>query len=61
MSFAEGLEVQYKNNIGTIRFICDSYITICISKFPNERRRDVCILVYRENFNQIKLLKESSK
>jgi hypothetical protein len=61
MIFAEGLLVQYKDHIGTIRFICDSYITVCVNKFPEERRRDVCILVYRSNLDQIKLLKESSK
>ena len=61
MVLAEGLDVQYKQYIGTIRFICNSYLTLCISQFPEERRRDVCILVYREEFNQIKLLKESTK
>jgi hypothetical protein len=61
MVLAEGLDVQYKQYIGTIRFICNSYLTLCISQFPEERRRDVCILVYREEFDQIKLLKESTK
>lgn len=61
MTFAEGLQVQYKSHFGTIRFICDSYVTVCVTNFPNDRRRDVCILVYREDFNQIKLLKESTK
>lgn len=61
MIFTEGLVVQYKDNIGTIRFICDSYITVCVNNFPEDRRRDVCILVYRNNFKDIKLLKESTK
>lgn len=61
MTFDEGLIVQYKDHIGTVRFICDSYITVCVNKFPDDKRRDVCILVYKNNFNQIKLLKESSK
>lgn len=59
--FAEGITVQYGDYIGVIRFICDSYVTLCISEFPEERRRDVCILVYRDSFKQIKLLKESTK
>jgi hypothetical protein len=59
--FVEGLVVQYKDHIGTIRFVCNSYLTLCISEFPEEKRRDVCILIYRGEFNQIKLLKESSK
>ena len=60
-TFSEGLTVQYENYIGQIRFICESYVTLCVSSFPEERRRDVCILIYRHNFDKIKLLKESSK
>lgn len=61
MTFVEGLKVEYKDHVGTIRFVCDSYITLCINSFPGERSRDVCMLIYRGNFDQIKLLKESSK
>lgn len=61
MTFAEGLEVRYKDHIGTIRFICDSYITMCISAFPEDKRRDVCILIYRNDYEHVKLLKESTK
>jgi len=60
-TFSEGLMVQYENYIGPIRFICESYVTLCVSSFPEERRKDVCILIYRHNFHKIKLLKESSK
>jgi hypothetical protein len=61
MTFSEGLEVQYKDFIGTIRFICNSYVTLCISRFPEEKRRDVCILIFPSEFGKIKLLKESEK
>jgi hypothetical protein len=61
MTFSEGVLVQYEKHVGTIRFICDSYLTLCINQFPNEKQRDVCILIYRKNFNKIKLLKESEK
>lgn len=61
MIFNEGLAVQYEDHIGTIRFIDSSYITLCIRSFPDERRRDVCMLIYRSDFHKIKLLKESSK
>jgi hypothetical protein len=61
MVFTEGLVVQYKEHIGTIRFICNSYLTLCISEFPEEKRRDVCILIYRGEFDQIKLLEEIQK
>jgi hypothetical protein len=61
MTFSEGLEVQYKDFIGTIRFVCNSYVTLCISQFPKQKRRDVCILIYPSEFDKIKLLKESTK
>lgn len=61
MTFSEGLVVQYKDYIGKIRFICSFYATLCISEFPEERQRDVCILIFREDFGKIKLLKESEK
>jgi hypothetical protein len=61
MVFTEGSMAQYKEHIGTIRFICNSYLTLCISEFPEEKRRDVCILVYQYDFKKIKLLKESEK
>jgi hypothetical protein len=61
MIFSEGLTVEYKNYIGQIRFVCNSYLTLCINAFPNEKRRDVCMLIYRDDFHKIKLLKESTK
>jgi hypothetical protein len=61
MTFSEGLTVQYKDHIGTIQFICNSYITLCIDECIEEPRRDVCILIYPEEFGKIKLLKESQK
>lgn len=60
-SFAEGLIVEYNNMVGTIRFISEKYLTICICTFPEERSKDVCILVYREDWEKIKLFKESNK
>lgn len=61
MTFHEGLVVQYKDYVGTIQFICNSYITLCINKYPEERLKEVCILIYPEQFGKIKLLKESEK
>lgn len=60
MIFVEGLEVEYKGQIGIIRFICDQYLTICVKKF-SEKNRDVCLLVYRDQYHKISLLKESIK
>ena len=61
MIFAEGLLVEYENYIGEIRFVCNTYVTLCVNSFPGEKRRDVCMLIYRKNFEKLKLLKESSK
>lgn len=61
MILTEGIEVFYENYVGKIKFVCDSYVTLCVNSFPNERRRDVCMLICRQDFNKIKLLKESEK
>lgn len=60
MTFAEGIQVIYKDQIGYIRFICDQYLTICIKEFK-ERNRDVCLIVYKKDYSKITLLKESIK
>lgn len=55
-----GLKVQYKDHIGIIRFVDDEYVTLCINEF-RDRSRDVCIIVYKEDFKNLRLLKESTK
>ena len=57
---AVGIDVIYKNHIGKINFVDDCYVTICIREFE-ERNRNVCIVVHRENYKEIQLLKESQK
>jgi len=57
---AVGIDVIYKNHIGKINFVDDRYLTICIREFE-ERNRNVCIVVHRENYKEIQLLKESQK
>ena len=61
MVFAEGVHAQYKSHVGYIEFICEHYITLCIKVFPNQRSRDVCILIPRHQYKDIKLIKESEK
>ncbi len=61
ISFAEGTEVYYKQSFGIVRFVCDHYITVCIRTFPEERVRDVCLIVYPSQFKDISLIKESTK
>ena len=54
-SFAEGLQVHYKGMTGVVRFISPQYITICIRAF-NVKARDVCILVYSEQWKEVELI-----
>jgi hypothetical protein len=59
-SFAEGIIVQHKDWVGEVRFVCDEYISVCV-RVGNNRVNDVCVLVHRNDWNQVKLLKESGK
>lgn len=59
-SFAEGIIVQYKNWIGEVQFVCEEYITVCVT-VGNRRVNDVCLLVYKDDWSIVKLLKESDK
>lgn len=61
MILSEGIEVYYENYVGRIRFVCESYATLCVNSFPEQPRRDVCMLIYRKDFDKIKLSKESEK
>jgi hypothetical protein len=60
MIFSSGLEVFYKDLYGTVNFICDTYITITVvkGKYPNG---DVNVLIYRKDWKEVRLVKESSK
>lgn len=60
MNFSEGVEVKYRNSYGTINFISEKYVTITI-KSGDRPVHDVNILVFKEHWHEIKLLKESEK
>jgi len=53
---AEGLLVEYKGNVGTIRFIDEIYLTVCLKTKKDNMFGDVCLVVYREEWDSIKLL-----
>lgn len=59
-SFVEGLEVTYRTHVGFIDFVCDQYITICVNRFEH-RSKDVCLLVYPQQWKEVHLYKESEK
>jgi hypothetical protein len=58
--FTAGVYVYYKDYYGVISFVCDEYITICVGK-GKLPLKDVCMLVYPEDYDEIKLAKESDK
>jgi hypothetical protein len=53
--YPEGTEVTYKQHRGVVKF-CDpesGCCTICIRTFPNERVRDVCLVVHRADLKHV--------
>lgn len=51
-----GTEVYYKGMYGHVRFVCESYMTICVREFP-ERVRDVCLVVFPYQYDTIELVR----
>ena len=60
VTLTEGLKVYYQGMYGEIHFVCDHYVTVCVRKFP-EKVRDVCLIVYPDQYSWITLAKESTK
>ena len=59
-SFAVGVIVEHKNFIGEVRFVCDDYMSVCTSVGVH-RAADVCVIVYKRDWKNINLFKESTK
>ena len=59
-SFAVGVIVEHKNFIGEVRFVCDDYMSVCTSVGVH-RAADVCVIVYKKDWKNINLFKESTK
>lgn len=55
MTFAEGIQVKYKDYIGIIEFVCDDYVTICTRTYDDNFRK-VCMLVYPEEWKNIEIV-----
>lgn len=60
MIYAEGTQVYYKNFLGVVSFVCDKYICVLVKK-GNHKSHDVNVLVYRDQFDMLRLYKESDK
>lgn len=54
LTFSEGLLVRYNELEGNIHFICEKYLTLRI-KQSGHKRNDVCVLIYRSHWNEIRL------
>jgi hypothetical protein len=59
MSFAQGTEVIYNGMQGVIGFVGDNYIVLQITPKPGSKSPG--LLVYRENYKNIQILKASEK
>jgi len=59
MIFSEKTPVIYKEMYGVIAFVCDQYVVIETSKHPD--RNSPRLLVFRENYKHISIIKESTK
>ena len=58
---AEGVEVIYKKYRGIIRFVGEDYLTLCVQTRTNDMISDVCLLIYKEDWNVIELIKRSDR
>ena len=59
MIFSEGTKVTYKDISGSVAFVCDRYLVIEIAS--SFERKPARLLVYRHNYNLIKIDEETSK
>lgn len=56
MIFKIGQRARYKNDEGIISFVYPKCITICVRVFPNEKSRNVCLVVYSHDFDKVEIL-----
>ncbi len=59
MIFSEKTEVTYKGIFGVIDFVCDSYVVVKLPPAPN--LNPARLIVFREYFKEIEILKVSGK
>ena len=58
---AEGVDVIYEEYIGNIVFVGEEYLTLCIRTRDRDMISDVCLLVYKNDWDKIKLIKSSDR
>ena len=50
-----GTEVYYKGHFGVVKFSCEDSMSICVRVFPDEPSRNVCLVVYKWDFDEVEL------
>ena len=58
---AVGVLVHYERYIGTINHINEDYLTLCISPRCDGMVSDVCLVIHKEDWSSIDLLKRSER
>ena len=58
---AEGVNVIYEEYIGNIVFVGEEYLTLCIRTRDRDMISDVCLLVYKNDWDKIQLIKSSER
>ena len=63
MSFtpALGITVEYKGSVGEIRFIDEVYLTICTKSKTKGMIGDLCIVVYKAEWDTIKMIGDRNR
>ena len=59
MIFPQGTEVIYHGMYGVIDFVCDHYVVLKLNAPPG--KNPARLIVYRENYKQLQISKESGK
>lgn len=60
-TFAIGAPICYNNVCGIVTFICDQSLSFCLNPEEINRRKHINVVVYRNQWNKIKLQKQSTK
>lgn len=54
--YPEGTEVYYKGHRGIIKFSDETCVSVCIRVFPEEPVRNVCLIVYKNEWDNLILV-----
>ena len=53
---SDGLFVEFRGHVGHIKFVDEIYLTICMKPKEGSMVQDVCMVVYKHQWDEIKLL-----